>query len=110
MAMAVRDRSVRAFVEEEVFNTRERTGILIFISLLERRVEVVGDSGINALVNPEDWAHVVEDILRGVRSGTMTDGIVKAIDRCGQLLEERGVEIRDDDENELGDSVRFGSD
>ncbi|MCH8123651.1 MAG: hypothetical protein IH853_11065 [Bacteroidetes bacterium] len=109
MTRAVRDRSMRAFVEEEVFDTRERTGILIFVSLFERRVEVVGDSGINARVDPDDWVHVVEDILMGVREGQMAEGFVKAINRCGVLLEEKGVEIREDDSNELSDSVRFGS-
>ena len=109
MIDAVRDRSMRAFVDEEVFNTRERTGILIFISLFERRVEVVGDSGINAHVKSEEWAHVVEDILLGIKAGHTSSGLVNAIERCGKLLEAKGVEIRDDDTNELSDSVRFGS-
>ncbi|GMQ80698.1 MAG: hypothetical protein BMS9Abin05_0126 [Rhodothermia bacterium] len=110
MTHAVRDRSMRAFVEEEVFDTRERTGILIFISLFERRVEVVGDSGINARVESDDWVRVVEDILTGIRDGTMVEGLVSAVNRCGSLLEEKGVEIREDDTNELSDSVRFSPD
>ena len=107
MMEAVRDRSVRAFLEEEVFDTRERTGILIFISLFERRVEVVGDTGINARVKEDEWGHVVEDILLGIRARKTADGLVQAIERCGMLLELKGVELRDDDENELSDSVRF---
>ncbi len=104
---AVRDRASRAFLEEEVFNTRERTGILVLVSLFERRVEVVGDSGINARVDPEDWGSVVEDILMGVKAGKLAEGLVSAIERCGSLLETKGVEIRPDDWNELSDSVRF---
>ena len=110
ISQAVRDRSMRAFVEEEVFETRDRSGILIFISLFEHRVEVVGDSGINASVQPDDWVHVVEDILLGIRAGKMAEGIVKAINRCGGLLVEKGVEIKDDDSNELSDSVRYSPD
>lgn len=109
MLEAVRDRSIRAFVDEEVFNTRERTGILIFISLFERRVEVVGDAGINSHVDPEEWGNVIEDILLGIREKRTGDGLVKAIGRCGKLLELKGVEIREDDINELSDSVRFRS-
>lgn len=104
---AVRDRSARAFVDEEVFDTRERTGILLFISLFEQRVEVVGDSGINAKVDDDDWARVVADILEGIRRGQTGEGLVKAVARCGKLLEEKGVEIREDDSNELSDSVRL---
>lgn len=104
---AVHEQAMKAFVEEEVFNTRDRTGILLFVSLFEHRIEVVGDSGINAKVSPEDWIHVVERIRDGIRSGHVTDGFVDAIGQCGELLRRKGVEIRPDDDNELPDSVRI---
>lgn len=107
MTEAVRNRAALAFVEEEVFATRDRTGILIFISLFERRVEVVGDTEINARVEPEDWAHVVEDILLGIKSGSLASGLASAIERCGNLLVDRDLIVRDDDTNELSDSVRM---
>src|SRR5690606_1021582 len=47
MARHVHQRALQAFVEEEVFNTRDRTGILLFLSLFEHRIEVMGDAGIN---------------------------------------------------------------
>lgn len=103
----VRNRAFQAFISEEIFNTRERTGILLFISIFERRVEVIGDSGINAHVKQEDWSSVVADVISGIRAGKLGDGLVSAIDRCGGLLEDKGVEIRPDDTNELSDSVRF---
>ena len=46
LTRAVHRRAMKAFVEEEVFATRERTGVLIFISLWEHRIEVLGDAGI----------------------------------------------------------------
>ena len=46
----VRRRALQAFVEHEVFATRERTGVLLILSLFERRVVVLGDAGINAKV------------------------------------------------------------
>jgi len=100
-------RSAQAFLEEEVFSTRERTGILLFVSLFEHRVEVVGDTHINESVEPEDWAHVVADVLHGIKAGSLADGLVKAIDRCGDLLEQKAVTIRDDDTDELSNRVRL---
>jgi len=105
---AVASRSSQAFLDEEVFMTRERTGILIFVSLYERRVHVIGDSGINSKVKAEDWGDVVADILEGIKENKMANGLVSAIERCGRLLESHGVEIRDDDSNELSDGVRTG--
>ncbi len=106
----VHRRAMVAFVEEEVFSTRERTGILLFVSLLEHRIEVVGDTGINQKVTPDEWTDVVVRIREGIKAGKLADGLVAAIEMCGELLERVGVEIRPDDINELSDDVRFGDD
>ncbi|MDX1419800.1 MAG: hypothetical protein R3181_07535 [Rubricoccaceae bacterium] len=106
MAERVHRRAESAFLEEGVFDTRDRTGILLFVSLLEHRIEVLGDEGINKVVAPEEWVEVVERIRRGVRSGHLADGLVDAIGMCGELLHRSGVGIRDDDTDELSDDVR----
>jgi len=108
LAIATHHRAMEAFVEKEVFLTRERTGILLFISLFEHRIEVVGDSGINAKVSPEDWTHIVAKIQNHMKEGNLTQGLVEGIQECGHLLEKAGVEIRHDDTNELADDVSFG--
>jgi putative membrane protein len=102
----VHRRALQSFVEEEVFATRDRTGILLFVSLREHRIEVLGDSGINQQVEPDDWAEIVARIRTGIRNDNLTQGLVEAIDMCGRLLERRGVDLRADDENELADRVR----
>ena len=106
----VHERAMRAFVEEEVFSTRDRTGILLFISLFEHRIEVVGDAGINQKVTPDEWTDVVLRIREGIKAGKVADGLVAAIAMCGELLERGGVEIRPDDINELSDDVRIRDD
>lgn len=102
----VHRRAMQSFIEEEVFETRDRTGILLFVSLREHRIEVLGDTGINEHVEPDDWAEVVARVRRGIRNDNLTDGLVEAIEMCGRLLERRGVGIRPDDENELSNTVR----
>lgn len=102
----VHRRAMQAFVEEEVFDTRDRTGILLFVSLREHRIEVLGDAGINQQVDPEDWMEIVARIQRGIQNDNLTEGLVEAIEMCGQLLEKKGVDQRPDDENELTDTVR----
>jgi putative membrane protein len=106
LAASVRRRALQFFVQEEVFDTRDRTGILIFVSLLERRVHVVGDTGIHERVRADDWKEVEARVREGIRTDALTDGLVEAIEMCGRLLERRGVNVRPDDENELSDAVR----
>lgn len=104
---AVHSRAVHAFVEEEVFATRDRTGILLLVSLFEHRVEVFGDSGINTFVSEDDWGDVIDDVVRGIRKGDASGGLIRGIERCGDLLERKGVEPRHDDEDELSNRPRI---
>lgn len=103
----VRQRAAAAFLENEVFRTRERTGILIFLSLFEHRVVVLGDSGISARVEQREWDAVVAGIVEGIRSGQPGTALATAIRRCGGLLTRRGVAIRPDDTDELPDQLRM---
>jgi len=107
MQQRVDERAEMAFLEEEVFSTRDRTGILIFISLFEHRVCVLGDSGINAKVKQEEWNDIVRLIVDSMKAKKPAEGLLEAIHRCGELLERSGVEIRPDDTNELDNQVRF---
>ncbi len=107
MTRSVHRLAMKAFVEEEVFNTRDRTGILLFISLFEHRIEVIGDTGINKKVSADEWADIVEHIRSGIKNGRFADGLVEGIAMCGHLLEKGGVEIREGDANELPNTVRF---
>lgn len=107
MTHHVARRAAEAFIAEEVFRTRERTGILLFVSLRERMVLVVGDAGINARVQKSDWESIVAMIVGGLREGHAADGMVRAIGACGALLERQGVTRREDDTDELSDGLRI---
>ena len=103
----VRRRAEAAFLEEEVFNTRDRTGVLLFLALFEHRVVVLGDEGINRAVEPEEWGAITESVAAGIRAAQPASALVDAIGACGKLLAERRVERRPDDDNELADDLRM---
>jgi putative membrane protein len=104
---ATRSKAENAFLEEEVFNTRHRTGIMIFISFFEREVIVMADRGINKVVDQKEWDNVVRLIINGIAKGKLVDGLEKAIARCGEILLEKGFTITPDDVNELRDDLRI---
>jgi putative membrane protein len=103
----VRRRALQAFVEHEVFATSGRTGVLLFLSVFERRVVVLGDSGVNAKVRQEEWDGIAAAVAAGIRAGKAGVALVEAIGRCGDLLQRRGVERRADDVNELPDGLQI---
>src|SRR5690606_24888937 len=76
----------RTFVDEEVFVTDRRTGILIFVSAFEHRVEVMADEGINSVVAQDAWNTIVADMTRLLRDGKVADGFENAIRQCGAIL------------------------
>lgn len=106
--LRARARAEVAFLEEEVFRTRERTGILLFLSLFEHRVVVLGDTGINQKVKQEEWDSLVKKLAQGIRAGRAKDALIEAIRECGPLLERQGVAIRHDDQDELSNELRRG--
>lgn len=107
MDRRVRLRAEAAFLEEEVFRTRERTGILVFVALWEHRAVILGDEGIHRSVPEGTWQQLVDDMVAGIRDGRATEALVDVIDRCGELLEQRAVERRPDDEDELSNAPRL---
>lgn len=107
---STRKRAETAFLEEEVFNTRQRTGILIFISLFEHEVIVMADKGITKVVDQKEWDRMVTTIIGYIKKGNLVDGIIVAIERSGALLLEKGFHhTGDDDRNELKDHLRIES-
>ena len=80
--------------------TRERTGILIYVSLLEHRVVVLADRGIHSRVEAGTWDAVVERVVVGIRENRAEAGLADGIRLCGEILAER-FPIRAGDLNEL---------
>lgn len=103
---ATRKRAENAFLQEEVFNTRHRTGIMLFVSFFEHEVIIMADRGISKVVEQKEWDNIVAMITKGISSGDVIGGIESAIKRCGSILTEQGFTKTHDDINELSDDLR----
>ena len=101
---AVRLRAVRAFYEKGLYRTRHETGILIFMSLLEHKVWILGDRGINERIDPSSWEEMAAGLAKGIAEGKGCDALCSVIERCGSELS-RHFPRRVDDVNELRDSL-----
>jgi putative membrane protein len=106
MDEATRKKAENAFLQEEVFNTRHRTGIMIFVSFFEREIIVMADRGISKVVEQKEWDKMVRMIVENVRKGKIIEGMETAIKRCGEILLEKGFIQTPDDINELRDDLR----
>jgi len=104
IAEAVHLRSLAAFTAQGLHYTRAHTGILILASLLEHRVEVLADRGINEKVPAGTWDGVVQILTAGLKSGNACDAYCKAIERCGEILAQH-FPRPPDDKDELANKL-----
>ena len=95
-----------AFLEEGIFATKNRIGILIYISMFEKQIIILGDTGIQKKVPTEKWNLLVNLIAGGFKENQPLKGILSAIHECGELLKENGF-TGEKKENELGDELRI---
>jgi putative membrane protein len=102
-----RRRAEAAFLEEEVFRTRDRTGILIFLAVFEHRAVILADEGIHREVPRHVWQDLVADLVAGIKARDAAGALERTIARCGDILADHHVERRPDDRDELHDRVRI---
>lgn len=101
---AVRLRAERAFFEKGLYKTKKNTGVLFFLSLLERKVWVLADKGIYEKMDQKTLNRYAHEVSRGIREGRACDVLSKAIQEIGVLLS-RHFPIIPDDTDELSDDV-----
>jgi len=101
---AVRLRAERAFFERGLYKTKRNTGVLFFLSLLERKVWILADKGIYEKMEQETLNRFANEVSRGIREGRACDALSKAIQEIGVVLS-RHFPITPDDTDELPDEV-----
>lgn len=86
MEQEVETRAAEAFQRFRLRSTAAATGVLIYVSLFERRVRVLGDSAIAEKLKDRDWEGICDAATEGIGRGAPSDGLVRAIELAGELL------------------------
>lgn len=100
----VMQRALRAFYDKGLYRTKKNTGVLFFLSLLERKVWVLADKGIHEKIEQKTLDTFARTVSRGIREGRASDALCEAITMSGDLLAKH-FPITPDDINELPDEV-----
>lgn len=106
---AVRHRRAhRHAMEQFVLNnlpaTRDANGVLLFVSVAERYVEIIADKGVNDVVAAGTWDNIVQGFTEKVQRGEIAVGFVEAINACGEILQTH-FPFEQGDVNELPDHL-----
>ncbi len=102
-------KSLRELAEKEFFklgvaNTRDKTGILIFLLLEDRKFYILADSGINAKVPQETWDKIKNEIQQKFSTGEFCKGLIFGVEEVGKILSTH-FPIKADDTNELSNRI-----
>lgn len=84
--ISARQRAVEVFSQLRIWDTEHNSGVLIYVQLIDRRVEIVADRGISARVDQGDWDAVSRSMEAAFREGAYERGAVAAIESIGRLL------------------------
>lgn len=100
----IRDLAEKEFYRLNMHQTRDKTGILLFFLLGERKFYILADQGINEKVEPSVWENVSVEIQKNFKNGYFSNGIISGISSVGKILQEH-FPIKPDDVNELTNKV-----
>lgn len=100
-------RAIFIFNAIGMFDTRERTGVLIYISIKSKMFSIIGDVGINSVIPQDFWNRIKEDLSSFFSRGQITEGIIEAVNQTGKILKEH-FPATEDNPNEQPDEISYG--
>ena len=84
--ITARQRAIEVFSQLRIWDTEHNSGVLVYLLLAERRVEIVADRGIHTAVGDESWAHICREMEMHFRIGDFEQGVLQGITAISKLL------------------------
>jgi len=79
------------FLERQLFATKERTAILVLVAMLERRVVILADTGLQGKVSVAEWDAVIAKMTERLHAGAVREALLAGLDATGDLLAGKGI-------------------
>jgi uncharacterized membrane protein len=95
------------FEKLKMHETKERNGVLFYVSVVDRKFAILGDAGINAVVPGNFWDEIKELVIRNFKMNRFTEGLSEGIIMAGNALKQY-FPCKSDDVNELTNDISFG--
>jgi uncharacterized membrane protein len=103
----VLDRAAFLFEELGIIKTEQRNGVLFYLAVKDKKFAVLGDAGINAVVEENFWEDVKHLMREHFKRGEFASGLASGVSRAGIKLKKH-FPYQKADINELSDEISFG--
>lgn len=84
--MSARERAIDVFSELRVWDTEHNNGVLIYLLLADRDVEIVADRGVHSKVHAAEWEAICQNMEAEFRSGRYETGVLRGVEQVTELL------------------------
>jgi uncharacterized membrane protein len=98
------DKAVTIFNKLKMYQTRDRNGVLIYISFSDRKLAIIGDEGINVVVPTDFWESTKNELIFRFKRNEFAQGIIDAVTEAGKQLQQY-FPVKSDDKNELSNEI-----
>jgi uncharacterized membrane protein len=102
----VEERSLVVFNRLKLNETKLRNGVLIYLAVRDHKFAILGDEGINKVVEDGFWNDVKDLMLSHFKENRFADGLEQGIQRCGEKLKTY-FPFQSDDKNEIPDEISY---
>jgi uncharacterized membrane protein len=98
------DRAQEVFFELKMNETKDRNGVLFYICVSDKKFAIIGDKGINDVVESDFWDSTKDTVIANFKEGNFKKGLVEGILQAGQRLKHY-FPYQSDDTNELSNEI-----
>lgn len=101
-------RAIQLFGELGMHETKQKNGVLIYVSINDHKLAIYGDEGIHSIVGDTFWNEDIDILAKHFKNGRYADGIIEVVSRVGSKLAEHFPATDSHNPDELDNSVSFG--
>lgn len=98
------EKAITIFNKLKMYKTRDRNGVLIYISFSDRKLAIIGDEGINSVVPTDFWESTKNELIFRFKRNEFAQGIIDAVNEAGKQLQQY-FPVKSDDKNELSNEI-----
>ena len=102
----VEERSLFVFNHLKMNETKQRNGVLIYLAVKDHKFAILGDEGINNVVEADFWTDIRDLMATAFKEGHFAEGLEQGIQRCGEKLKTY-FPYQSDDINEIPDDISY---
>lgn len=100
------EEAVKVFYKLKMDKTADRNGVLVYIAVKSKKCAIIGDTGINKVVERDFWDKCTEKMVGCFKEGRFCEGIITALEMSSERLSQHFPRSKDD-VNELSDEISF---